>query len=143
MPYTTSLLHRFQPNPLRVQKRCAGADFARWPIFSLRSCRLMVGFIIPLPPLFVRRMPPVGPLCSASVTRHHHYYGPIRQTPTFIRLCLLGSSDYLAPRDFSAGWGVLPCFKPMALCACCRSLLRQVRSTQTGSVKTLLPSPRL
>src|SRR5207245_11135119 len=72
----------------------------------------MVGFIIPLLPRLLLRMPPVGPLRSTGVTPLPCSYGPVRQALAFAALRLSARAATLLPRVFSAGRGALPCFNP-------------------------------
>src|SRR6185437_15018975 len=76
------------------------------------SCRLMVGFLIPLLPHFLLRMPPAGPLRSAGVAPLRRYYGPVRQALAFAALRLSARAATLLPWGFSTGRGALPCFHP-------------------------------
>jgi hypothetical protein len=94
--YAASSVSSFTTCTYIPQKRCAGAHFARWPIFAQSSCRLMVGFVIPLLPRLLVRMPPVGPLGSAGVTPLPRYYGPISQALAVRHASPLGSRSYLA-----------------------------------------------
>jgi hypothetical protein len=108
--YAASSVSSFARCTYSPQKRCAGADFARWPIFARSSCRLMVGFVIPLLPHFSLRMPSAGPFHSTGITPLHRYYEPVRQALAFVALRLPARATTLLPRFFSAGRGALPCF---------------------------------
>src|SRR6266511_1213803 len=77
----------------------------------------MVGFVIPLLPRFLLRLPPAGPLRSTGITPLHRYYGPIRQALAFTALRLSARAATLLPWIFSTGRGALPCFHPRP-CAC-------------------------
>lgn len=74
------------------------------------SCRLMVGFVIPLLPRLSRRMPPSGPLRSAGGTPRQRSSGPIRQALAFTALRVSARAVTLLPRVFSAGRAALPVF---------------------------------
>jgi hypothetical protein len=77
-----------------------------------------VGFVIPLLPRSLLRMPPAGPLRSTGITPLPRYYGPVRQAPAFAALRLLGSRGYLASAGFLRGAGSPSLFPPMAVWAC-------------------------
>jgi hypothetical protein len=112
----------------RPQKRCSGADFARWPILVRGSCNVIVGFVIPRASL-VLGVPPAGPLCSTGITPRRRYYEPIRQalTPSmrFVsRLACLPCFRGFSPR------GQRPSLFPsMALHTCHRPLPRREMPT--------------
>ena len=102
----------------------------------------MVGFVIPLLPRFLLRLPPAGPLCSAGVTPLRRYYGPIRQALAFAALRLSARAATLLPRVFSTGRGALPCFHPWPW-ACRRPLPRRMGYPKVVFGEVLLSSPRL
>ena len=78
------LLHLFQPKPLRYHERQAGSAFALMYILRLRSCKLMVDFIMSTLPSFLsEKLHIVGFLCSASVTSLHSSYKPFRHPLAF------------------------------------------------------------
>ncbi len=112
------------------QKRCAGADFARWPIFARSSCKLMVGFIIPLLPRFI------APIASGRIPLLHGRYPAsslIRTHPSGSRLHRTspsGSRGYLASVGFLHGARSPSLFPPMTLSACCRPLPRRAAPPQ-------------
>lgn len=98
----------FHDMDMQPQKRCAGVDFARWPIFARDSCRLIVGFVIPPVPRLVLRMPPAGSLRSTGITPLRRCYGPARQALVFAARRLSARTATLLPRVLSAERGVLP-----------------------------------
>ncbi|MCY1354136.1 hypothetical protein D9M68_491520 [compost metagenome] len=93
---SVSILQTWTYNP---QKRQDGSAFALTYIPRLRSCKLLDAFVISsLPPVLSRKLQTAGPLRSTSVTRLHHYYGPIRHPLAFDPLPgFAGYRAYLAP----------------------------------------------
>src|SRR5262249_17254538 len=96
--YAASSVSSFTTWTCNPQKRCAGPDFARWPIVVRSSCRLIVGFVIPRMPRLVLRVPPAGLLRSAVITPRHRYYKPVRQALVFAALRLSARTATLLPR---------------------------------------------
>ncbi len=125
------------------QKRCAGADFARWPIFARSSCKLMVGFVIPLLPRFSApiasgRAPLLrGRYPASSLIRTHPSGSRLHRTSPS------GSRDYLASVGFLHGARSPSLFSPITLSACCRPLPRRAVPPQIAFGVTYCLRPYL
>ena len=98
-----------------VRPYCAAASRGRispgsLSSFARDSCGLTVGFVIPLPPRLLLRLPPAGPLGSTGITPLPRYYGPICQALAFTALrCVFRPTRALVPAGSStAGCGSLP-----------------------------------